>query len=296
MPTLYFIYIAILIIFTLSLILTFIDWISLRSLSTKISNLELEIEKKAQEFDNFKKERASSQTQDIQNGKIENSSQAYSTNQNIEIVRNVRGNFESTEPTDFNPQEQITKDGLSESQTKEILSGIGYNETQQMPKKANYSKEPQEQSKLTEGNTPFNQNINTPIYSDVSEFNNVEPVPQTESNDSDIMDVVGDNQAQDLIYEPIVFHLYSDTIKDADFAKLWNMTTDLLSNGSAPNLAIDFAGIDFIYEKELGYLEKILQIISHQKGSLVFYNCGDELASLIMKRPSLAPLIKQNII
>ena len=296
MPTLYFVYVAILIIFTLSLVLTFIDWVSLRSLSTKISNLELEIEKKAQEFDNFKKERATSQTQDVQNGKIENSSQAYSTDQNIEIVRNVRGNFESTEPADFVPHEQVAKNDSSESQINGRLPGIGYNETQQMPEQIDYSKGLQDQSKLIEDFTPFNQNTNTTLYPNSLEFNNVEPVSLTESNDSDIMDVVGDSQARQLIYEPIVFRLYSDTTKDADFPKLWNMASDLLSNGSAPNLAIDFSGIDFIYEKELGYLEKILQIISHQKGSLVFYNCGDELASLIMKRPLLAPLIKQNTI
>lgn len=246
MSTLYIIYIAILVVFVLSLILTIVDWISFRSVSIKISNLEIEIEKKAQEFNNLKKEHASSQLVETQTDKLENSPQEYSTNQEIEIVRNIRGNFENTEShSNSHLQEQFTNTNPSESQPQR--------------------------------NTP-----------------NSEPDQPIENNDADILDVVGDNQTQVFAQEPIVFRLYSDTIKDADFAKLWKLTTEVLSTEFAPNLAIDFTGINFIYDKELGYLEKIAEIISHQNGSLVFYNCDNELASLIMKRPILAPLINQN--
>ena len=60
-----------------------------------------------------------------------------------------------------------------------------------------------------------------------------------------------------------------------------------------PDIKIDFSGIQFIYDKELQYLEKIHHIIKERGGKLLFINCSPELSEFLGRNPDLLSLIKK---
>src|SRR5690554_2911581 len=94
MPSFYLIYIIISVVVAFSVVLSVADWIYLYSLSSKITSLELEIEKKAREYDLLKKNNNKNSLKEP--GESERYLSEISTGheqiypQSIEIVRNVR--------------------------------------------------------------------------------------------------------------------------------------------------------------------------------------------------------------
>ena len=103
---------------------------------------------------------------------------------------------------------------------------------------------------------------------------------------------------QDYIQEPVInpepriFPLYSDITKDADFVSVWKSLSKSLANENTSAFKIDFSGINWILDKEIGYLEKMGQIVSQQNGSLSLINCSFEIAERLSANPFLAPLIE----
>jgi hypothetical protein len=87
--------------------------------------------------------------------------------------------------------------------------------------------------------------------------------------------------------------LYSDAAHDADFPGLCKMISQIISTRKKPDIKIDFSGIQFIYDKELQYLEKIHHIIKERGGKLLFINCSPELSEFLGRNPDLLSLIKK---
>lgn len=316
MPTLHTIYILIFVITGISIILSFIDWFYLLSLSGKISSLEQEIEKKAQEFDSFKKERSNNQLNHPVLPPVENQ-QAMSPNsfsdETIQIIRNVRGNFEKTEQL---PQYKTTPDsGIYDQSTPEhpYLEDSAPEDSMENPA-------PVLDTGVVEPYVP--PPTQTPFIFDTPDFNAAEPQEsswpeisgygttgehletpvfpieptisenlQPDQIESDVMEVVHEQQPQEVVQEHPVLPLYSDITKDADFIQLWKMLSEILASKNKPVVSIDFSGIHFIYDKELEYLDKIYHIIAGQNGSLYFINCDPELVSLLSMKPHLLQLL-----
>ncbi len=233
--------------------------IYLLSLSSKTSELEQEIEKKAQEFDNFKKERPSSSSHIIQvvDTPVEDSTISAISDNPIQVMRNVGGSFERAEnlllkTAEYKPPSDENYTAASEYSGSHVNTGnIG----------------------LTEPN-PFYIHDQSEIENEVMATISEQPEPE--------------NQL------PLaMFQLYSDSAKDADFNNLWKNISSLLQTNIQTEVGIDFTGINFLYDKELAYLFKIKKIIT-SAGSLVhFFNCDRELISIMSKHSELSLHIKK---
>ena len=88
--------------------------------------------------------------------------------------------------------------------------------------------------------------------------------------------------------------LYSDAAHDADFPGLCKMISQLISTRKKPDIKIDFSGIQFIYDKELQYLEKNSPYYKERGGKLLFINCSPELSEFLGRNPDLLSLIKDS--
>lgn len=87
-------------------IFTVVEWFHLLSLSSKICKLESIIEKKSQEFDQFRREKTTTiQSHTLvpqQTDYIEPPAEKYDNSDQIQVIRNVHGTFKDTSLTDVN--------------------------------------------------------------------------------------------------------------------------------------------------------------------------------------------------
>lgn len=244
---------------------------SIIKLSGKIHQFEDEIEKKGIEFDSLRKEKnhslvhdeeSTSSSHDISGQTIEPADNLSintvivpkTENQEIEIVRNVRGGFDSQNAGNL-----------------QVFSATAAHAQQE----------------------------NTPKQHDPVEHPSIIP------SESDVMDIVtdsepvlstiDDNQGKngaDPYGSNIVLHLYSDLKKDADFAAAWQQLAQFLPSSPSPAVTIDFTRVMFLYEKEIGYLNGIFDMVTQQKGSLILNNLDPELKNLLSKDKRLSSIIK----
>jgi hypothetical protein len=144
------------------------------------------------------------------------------------------------------------------------------------------------------------ESSNTPIEvfrSSPTGFKNVlmesanAPVPEAE-----VLDVVDKHEiASDshlLPNESIEILLFSDMKKDTDFAAAWKKLISHLSASSHPRVIINFKNVLFLYDKELNYIEKMLDVIMKAKGAVKFTHYHKELHSILSSRPALAGFLK----
>jgi hypothetical protein len=105
-------------------IFTVIEWFHLISLSSNISNLESIIEKKSQEFDQFRRERATpSQHQTVTPQEPISTEPIPTSNMNsgqIQIIRNIGGTFRDTSQVDLNTHAVTSFQENSATQTQNI--------------------------------------------------------------------------------------------------------------------------------------------------------------------------------
>ncbi|NLW31249.1 MAG: hypothetical protein GXY77_07325 [Fibrobacter sp.] len=283
MPSFYLIYIIIAVVVALSVVLSVVDWIYLYSLSSKMTSLELEIEKKAREYDLLKKNNNKNSLQEP--GKPESYSSEISTDheqiypQSIEIVRNVRQSFEQQNSIMCHKNDMIqTVEGLLTPDTD--------NDTATLYGNCDTS----EGMSISEKET---ENINTyeiPEQTGLSD-NKINDYENSEylKSSNDVLDVVSDQQ--NLSSEPVTLPLFSELNKDADFKTLWSRLSDLLHSNKNTHIFIDFNNIHFLYEKELDYLEKLCHLTVAQGNCLSFINYDNELMNIIKKRPLLLSLL-----
>jgi hypothetical protein len=290
MPTIDTLFIIIVSVMIVSLILAIIDWIYLGSLSSKSSIIEREVEKRSQEFDALKKDRSAERSQVQGQATVIESNEPLANTppsddpreDTIQIVRNVRGNFESSGT--------YTNSSAGES-----------GETPHIAAPPDTSIGTLEYSTVT----PYSHNV----YPD-----NSVPVEQNYQQDSPrstrqrmIPAGVNDgssppprrSNAGRQTTGPAVPHnppqrlqLYSDATKDADFQLLWKNINDILQQQPDAPITVDLTGIHFMYGKEMEYLEKINYLLTSQGGTLSFINCDTELHEMINQRPQLRSLVR----
>jgi hypothetical protein len=261
----------------LSLLLAIIGWIVLASLSSKTVLLEEEIEKKAKEFDAIRKEKSSNRHHTERTVSVIESPEVAETNQNIpqteeptaedtiQIVRNVRGTFEKTEqftrpihPAPLPPQEDI---------------GASYPPIEPEPALvATTSGRPMVVETAAQQESPYPPVGVTPPPPP-PQYPPVSPRPPTAAG-------------------PVVLRLYSEATHDADFQALWKNLSALFETNPSPRVVIDLSGINYMYDKEMDYLEKIKYLSAGRNGSLEFIHCDRELRTLLSRRPELSSIVR----
>ncbi len=281
MPALDILFIIVISVMAISVFLSIVDWIYLSSIASKLTLLEREIEKKSLEFDALKKERTAARSAIESTASviepnetiIENASSAIADNfDTIQIVRNIRGNFEqsnrySPPATDNNMSQQQVLQTPYSSDTVSTQSAVPYS-------KVSRQRRPEEV--LDNG------------FQSQKEIGRV----TAQSAGTDGRSTVSGIRDQ----IPFIIKLYSETTKDADFKNLWKAISARLQSGQNSSIVVDMSGINFIYEKEMDYLEKISSLLIGRGGCLQLINCDNELFTLLKNRPQLLSIVKRKAI
>ncbi|MBN1984479.1 MAG: anti-sigma factor antagonist [Chitinivibrionales bacterium] len=89
-----------------------------------------------------------------------------------------------------------------------------------------------------------------------------------------------------------LFHVYSESKKDADFAQLWTAINRTIAMQGTPHIVIDFSNIDYLYESELFNLKNLLSTLLSRGGVLSFVNCSPDLTSVMSGTAELANIIR----
>lgn len=243
------------------IIFSVINWIILLSLSSKINELEQEIDKKAQEFDNLKKEKFSSTKPlvHVVDTPAVNTTDPITSDEPIQVMRNVGGSFERAKkpvlkPAEYKPSPNEIYTAAPEITGSQVHTGdINLNES-----------------------IPFSSSNQTGMENEV--MATISEQPESEN------------------YLPLTtFPLYSESAKDADFNNLWRNIYSLLQSNIQSEIGIDFTGINYLYDKELAYLLKITKIITSTGSKVHFFNCDTELVSIMSKYSELSFYIKKNL-
>lgn len=245
----------------IAVILTVSNLFYIVSVSVKSNELEQEINKKAMEFDNLKKERSSvpHPEQPISTEQIpeQNYQEPSSLSEDpIQIMRNVGGSFEEADKPSH----------LKHTQPEMVNSNNDFypavNPNEQLMSNSNGLDV-----------IPVINNYSTPEY------------------ETDILATVNETESAEDHY--IILQLYSESAKDADFESLWKKVSVLLQSVDTSDIGIDFTGINFLYNKEINWLIKIYQITSNLNKRIHLLNCDEELVSILSNNMQLKPLIQK---
>lgn len=253
------------------LILAILNWINLSFIAGKITVVENEIDKKNIEFSNLKKERTAAGISsaaankylpstppatdaDVPASPFTNNSSDNS--EEIQVVRNVRAGVD-----------EVASNHLE----KEVINIDHQHSPAATPSK------------------PAEQPVAAPL-----------PEP-AESSENDVMDIIDQDDLtgglSDLVAIPnngeIRIALFSNGKKDADFEAAWQLLRPQLLQISKPTVILDCSNIMFLYEKELGLLEKFRQIVSKYQGTLNLINCELDLKKSLIQLPQLARCVNQ---
>lgn len=239
-----------------TIVLGILNGLYLSAISSKVTNLENEVEKKALEFESAKKERqalalAARNVMPTQDG-IETPAPQTESPQ-IEVVRNVRGGGFDHVDMEMGSHKQ----NLPRSDMQEPDQAI-----EAPPYRVHSSSAPIAAK-------PFNETFEPTTFE-----------PETESQPA----------ASHVRENAITVALYSRPKQDTDFAAAWKTLSELLPTYQNPNVRFDFSGVLFLYERELQYLEKFKDIVLSAGGTVSFVNCHEELVDILRNRPALAPI------
>lgn len=224
-------------------------------ITSRVNNLEKDIEKKTLEFDALKKERSTGQSAARFNTQADMSTKVFEMpltqemeqpaneeaveEDSIQIVRNVRGTFERTDT---------------------VIHNHGYLETPSEP-----------------SDTSVRPTIKSPPPAPA-----VRPIAAaTKQAAAPLPGAAG-----------TIIPLFSAVIGGPDFNQLYKSLVEAMKSSGGPAFAFDLSGIESLNAGELEYLEKIYQSLAGQRRSLVFLHCSANLAAMIRHRPHLAPLIR----
>jgi len=223
-------------------------------ITSRLNNLEKDIEKKTFEFDALKKDRSAGQSAVHHDSPVDMHTKVFETplsqsvqpqieespveEDSIQIFRNVGGTFETTDT---------------------VIHNNAYAETPSGPVKV------AAQPKIK---APPAAPSNAPVFSPAS-------VKQPASPPAGI-----------------VIPLFSRTAHGPDFNQLYKSLVDAMNTSADQAIAFDLSGIESLDDGELEYLEKIYLSLTSQRRSLFFLHCSGYLAALIRLRPQIAPLIR----
>lgn len=249
-------FISVISIVSLSFILNIVAFVILGSLTSKTNLLEREIDKRSAEFDNFRKE--------------------LSTNKHAPAASVI----ESNEPIITTQQET----SISNEDTIQIFRNVrsGFENSNAAPSEPP-PPEPQPETVLMPAPVEIAAKGRAQVFSEPVEQVEEQPQPQPS---------VAYEQPRAPAQRKFTLPLYSDTTKDADFQTLWKNITLILQNNSGAHISIDFSHINFLYDKEMDYLEKMNYLIANQRGRLSLVHCEQELLALIDRKPHLRTIIE----
>jgi len=268
MPSINIALIILISVTALSIALSVAAWFFISAIGSKLTLLERETEKRSQEFDALRKEHQVTSHSSIGASVIEETDTAIPTESlhhhtsiedSIQIFRNVGGIFEDSQsashqpaPESLPPPSPPSPEVIDTSYTEHTVREVPLPPVPP-PKGAAYER------------------------TGVSHEPAVQKTP---------------DHFRDPVAQPIAVKLYSDVTKDADFQSLWQKITSILQNHHSPTISIDLSNINFLYEKEMDYLEKINYLISNQGGSLALVNCEKDLVTLLNRKQQLESIVK----
>lgn len=252
-----------------AVVFSVINWIYLLSLSSQTSELEQEIIKKTQEFDNFKKEKSSAPDPVIQvvDTPAQEMTETALSDEPIQIMRNVGGSFERADRPVHNPTEY--RPDYNAAEYRSDLNEITAAPEIFVPQAYIDNTMPAEP-------VPF-------------------PSPDLSEMENEVMATISEQPEPENQLPFVTFQLYSESAKDADFNTLWKNIYSLLQSNIQTEIGIDFTGINFLYDKELAYLSKIQKIITSAGSKVYFFNCDSELVSILSNFSDLSSHIKKNL-
>lgn len=244
-----------------AVIFSVVNWIILLSLSSKINELEQEIDKKAQEFDNLKKEKSSltKPLVHVVDTPAVDVTDPITSDEPIQVMRNVGGSFERAEKPVLKPAEYKPSPNEIYAAAPEITESQVHT-------------------------CDINLNESIPLSS-----------PNQIGMENEVMATISEQPEFENHLPLTTFPLYSESAKDADFNNLWRNIYSLLQSNIQSEIGIDFTGINYLYDKELGYLLKITKIIISAGSKVHFLNCDTELVSIMSKYSELSFYIKKNL-
>lgn len=309
---------------TLALISVILGIMNLRGFlltSSKISLLEEEVNKRAAEFDSLRKN--TEHRQSIQSDPEEYSEQFHDSedtpqdqeesekieaSDGIQIVRNVRGPYDTGQPEQ--PSAPLSPEPLAPPLSPmEELSGD--KEPVHAPRSVSSTTEPfvesEQSDPLGEPKPPVTvvpprDTVSSEIQSEIEQgpgpshgtpTPSVQKIPLAPSSPHtpEFSIPTPDSPPRkptQTIGDPVVIPVYSDTKKDADFVAAWESFTSILPRLSSPDMQIDLAGVLFLYEEEIKYLEEMKRLVDDSGGNLGITNCHQELQPVILNHPTLA--------
>ncbi len=112
-----------------------------------------------------------------------------------------------------------------------------------------------------------------------------------QSQQGDVLDVVDESSNTTKGADIIELALYSNAKKDTDFSAAWKRLAEILQNNAAPHIALNFANVMFLYDRELQYLEKFKDVILQSGGRMSFINCDAELSAALKNKPGLSQFV-----
>ncbi|MDD5673404.1 MAG: hypothetical protein PHC61_04520 [Chitinivibrionales bacterium] len=280
-----------------SVILGIINWTRLFSVSSKITVLENEVEKKTLEFDNLKKSRRASPpqaaSQSASNAPAKDDMESGDGNE-IRIVRNMRAGVEEENGSYLQNEVVQMKHGAAPAQKPVPREPV----QPELP--------PTPAPVLPPATEPAPENISSVILPPAPDpeppapaataqpsFNRAAPqMQEAPPSTGDVMDVIETSEAPaDMekldMDDCISIPLYSLSKKDADFEQAFNFFNATVPANPGTTIAIDFEHIMFMYEKELDYLEKMKTLAQQHRNNIVFVNCHAELKAVLQSRGDL---------
>ena len=262
-------FIAICVVLALSLVISIFNVILQARITSRITLLEKELEKKTLIFDSLKKERASFDTQALQGTpavdmathlEVPTESQLVDDGE-IRVVRNVRGMFAP-----------VTEDQAPDSATEIQIESTPIATAGNVPAHTASPAAAAPTDDFPDDTKRWQQGV----HFDASRSPSPAVTPQVPPmNDT-----------------PVVITLFSQASGGADFNALYDKLIAALKIRSTQSIAFDCGGIQYLNGPELEYLGKIYQSLIAQNRTLQLVNCSRELEGLLQQQQNLASLIR----
>lgn len=241
----------------------------------------------------------------------------------IDIVRNVRGDFENPtsaggikretvimkipdllnedttseiqEPENTAPKENDQNDAIYEEPITNEAIEISGDTIIDNPQNDSLTNQQISQNLPLQDSNTYNQMPSNP-FNDSNENTINEPTTGAPSLSVDIMDVISEPDEINSIgsdkIHGITVSLYSKAQNDADFKAMWMEIQKILQDAVIPvQINIDFSDVFFLYKEEMDYLKKVYTNVKSNDFTLGFINCSPELVKVLWKDDELGNLI-----
>jgi hypothetical protein len=261
------------------IVLGVVNWTHLFSLSSQITMLENEIEKKTFEFANLKKSRqaAAAAAQAAAAAMPVKEDSAAADSDEIHVVRNVRAGVEEEKESFL--QDQVVQMGHTPA-PEAPLPIPPPPPTQQLQPPQVLPAQVMPARQMPEVQQAPQERYAPPPLGPVAQGDVMEVIEGTDPG----LSFTDENST-------VSIPLYSMAKKDADFEQAFSLFSSTVPLNAGTPVAVDFSQIMFLYERELSILEQ-MNTLARQYGSpLSFINCDAELKTTLRSRKGLSGLV-----